>query len=167
MSSAVPAPAEAQRPGALRAIAVYKLVEAALLLVAGLGLLRLLGRDIGETATAWVQQLHLDPDRAFIHTALARVTGISQRTLAELGVGSLCYAALRLIEGVGLWLERRWAEYLTIVATGALVPLEIYELARHLSAVRLLVLAINLALVAYLVYAVRLRGRSIITDSHR
>jgi uncharacterized membrane protein (DUF2068 family) len=70
----------------------------------------------------------------------------------------LVYAALLLTEGCGLLLRRRWAEYLTVVATGALVPLEVYEIARHRTWTRLAVLVVNIAIVWYLI--ARLRGRA-------
>jgi uncharacterized membrane protein (DUF2068 family) len=73
-------------------------------------------------------------------------------------VGTFFYALLHLVEGTGLVLRRRWAEYLTVVATGSLLPLEFYEIARKFSVLRVGVLAINLAIVAYVI--ARLRRRS-------
>jgi len=68
------------------------------------------------------------------------------------------YAALLVIESVGLWGARRWAEYLTFVETGSLVPFELYELAGGISALKVLALVINLAIVLYLLLAHRLFG---------
>jgi len=62
---------------------------------------------------------------------------------------------LFLTEGVGLWLRKRWAEWLTITITSSLVPVEIYGLYRHPTAVRVLVLTLNLAIVVYLIYHIR------------
>jgi uncharacterized membrane protein (DUF2068 family) len=60
-----------------------------------------------------------------------------------------------LTEGIGLLLRKRWAEYFTIITTGGLVPLEIYEIARHVTAAKIVVLALNVAIVVYLVVRVR------------
>ena len=65
------------------------------------------------------------------------------------------YAALFLTEGIGLWFEKRWAEWLTVIITSSLVPIEIYEIAHHTTAVKITVLLINIAIVAYLVYRIR------------
>ena len=67
-------------------------------------------------------------------------------------------AALEAVEMVGLWRARRWAEYLTFVATTLFIPFEIYELASSVSAFKIIVLVINLAVVSYLLFAKRLFG---------
>jgi uncharacterized membrane protein (DUF2068 family) len=67
------------------------------------------------------------------------------------------YATLFIVEGVGLWMARRWAEYLTIIATSSFVPFEVYELFRHVTWPRTVTLVINLLVVAYLVVKVRRR----------
>jgi len=78
--------------------------------------------------------------------------------LDELGVVALAYAALEATEMVGLWLAKRWAEYLTFVATAILLPLEVYELTEKLSIFKIVIFVINLAIVIYLVFAKRLFG---------
>jgi uncharacterized membrane protein (DUF2068 family) len=70
----------------------------------------------------------------------------------------LTYAAVEGIEAVGLWLQRRWAEYLTFLVTTSLLPLEVYELAHRLSPFKVVAFVINVAVVAYLLYAKRLFG---------
>ena len=70
----------------------------------------------------------------------------------------LVYAAVEGVEAVGLWYQRRWAEYLTFVVTASLLPVEIYELVHRLSPLKILAFAINVAVVAYLLYAKRLFG---------
>ena len=76
---------------------------------------------------------------------------------ARLSAGTFFYAALLGIEGVGLLLRKHWAEYFTIFTTGALLPLEMYELAKHVTMVKIIVLVINAAIVWYLVVRVRSR----------
>ena len=70
----------------------------------------------------------------------------------------LAYAAIEGIEAVGLWYQRRWAEYLTFLVTASLLPLEVYELANRLSPLKILAFIINVAVVVYLLFAKRLFG---------
>lgn len=128
-----------------------KLATALMLGAAGFGIFRLLDGDLGAVLEQFATRLHLDPEGWVVHEAVARVSGIDRSQLKALGVGASFYAALELAEGVGLLLRRRWAEYLTIVATALLLPPEVYEIAQKASAVRIAVLLANLAVLAYLI----------------
>ncbi len=75
------------------------------------------------------------------------------------GAGALAYGVLELVEGVGLFYRRRWAEWLTVVATSLLIPLELYELVRHASVLKAGGIAVNVLVVAYLVRVVYRKGR--------
>jgi uncharacterized membrane protein (DUF2068 family) len=75
-----------------------------------------------------------------------------------LGAVFLAYAAVEGIEAVGLWLTKRWAEYLTFIVTASLLPFEIYELTNKLSALKVVAFVINVAVVVYLLFAKRLFG---------
>jgi uncharacterized membrane protein (DUF2068 family) len=89
---------------------------------------------------------------------LQRLFAVSVTNLYLVGVGVAAYAALEGVEAVGLWLGRRWAEYLTFVATVVFVPYEVYELTKSISALKVLALVINVAIVVYLLVAKRLFG---------
>ena len=89
---------------------------------------------------------------------LTRLFAISTRNLQITGVVLVAYAALEGVEAVGLWLTRRWAEYLTFVATVLLVPIEVYEIVGKPSVLKALTLVINVAIVVYLVVRKRLFG---------
>lgn len=78
--------------------------------------------------------------------------------LREFGFAMLAYAALEGVEGVGLWFMKRWAEYLTFLATSILLPLEVYEILHRVSALKIIGFIINLAVVIYLLLAKRLFG---------
>jgi uncharacterized membrane protein (DUF2068 family) len=89
---------------------------------------------------------------------LTHLFAVSTRNLELTGVALAAYAVLEGVEAVGLWLAKRWAEYLTFVATTLLVPLEVYEITRKPTALKAVTLVINLVIVVYLVLAKRLFG---------
>jgi uncharacterized membrane protein (DUF2068 family) len=148
-------PANRKNPNTLLAIAVFKLVKGVLLVAVGIGALKLLHKDVAQTVLHWVDVLRVDPDNRFIHGVLSRAFSISPKQLKATSIGTFIYAGLLLTEGTGLLLRKRWAEYFTIITTGGLVPLELYELSRHVTAAKIGVLIVNVAIVAYLVARVR------------
>ncbi len=89
---------------------------------------------------------------------LRRAFEYSPRHLIQLGVAVAAYAALEATEMVGLWFNKRWAEYLTLLATSLLIPFEIYELTLGVSAFKVITFIINVAIVVYLLFAKRLFG---------
>lgn len=96
-------------------------------------------------------------DTAFVHR-LQSILSSQPRTLSLIAVGLFAYAALQLVEGVGLWLLKRWGEYVAVVGTSAFIPLEVYELAHRITVLRVGALVVNLAAVAYLLWTKRLFG---------
>jgi uncharacterized membrane protein (DUF2068 family) len=139
-------------------IGLFKLFKALLLIVVGIGALRFVHKDLGATVLHWAEVLRVDPDNRYLHRLLARIFRITPKELRELSAGTFLYAALFATEGIGLLTRKHWAEYFVIVTTGLGIPLELYELARHFTAVKLAVLVINVLIVWYLV--ARVRGRS-------
>ncbi len=140
-------------------IGLFKLVKAALLIAVGVGAIKLLHKDLAETVTHWIQVLRVDPDSRYVHGILVRIFRVTPKQLRELSVGTFLYAGLFLTEGLGLLLQKHWAEYFTIVTTGLFIPLEVYELARHFTITKLVVTVVNLLIVWYLVARVRSRSR--------
>ena len=134
----------------LRLVAAFKLLKAALLIVGGIGLLKLMHRDVATELDHWIVRLGLDPGSRYVSQALEKATNLSPNKIKDLGLTSFVYAALFLTEGIGLWLLKRWAEWLTVVITSSLVPLEAYEIHRHPTPLKIIVLLINLAIVGYL-----------------
>lgn len=126
-------------------------VAVALLVGGRSGVLYELARDAQE-------QLLLSADRSFITTYLLRfvewIGFFSHQTL--LAVGLVGYALLEGTEGIGLALRRRWAEYLTVIATGLLIPYEVYEVFHHVTLFKVGALLLNVAVVAYLAWRKRL-----------
>jgi uncharacterized membrane protein (DUF2068 family) len=140
-------------------IALFKLVKALALIAVGVGALKYLHKDLAASVLHWVNVLRVDPDNRFIQPILAKAFSVTPKQLKELSAGTFFYAALLLIEGIGLPLRKHWAEYFTIITTGALLPLEVYELVKHVTMAKIIVLVINAAIVWYLVVRVRSRRR--------
>jgi uncharacterized membrane protein (DUF2068 family) len=140
--------------GLIRLIAVFKLAKAALLIATGVGILKLMHMDVAGELDRWIVRLGLDPGSHYVNAAMEKATRLSPEKIKELGLVSFVYAGLFLTEGIGLWMLKRWAEWFTVVITSSLVPVEIWEIHRHPSAVKVVVLVINLAVVGYLLYRI-------------
>jgi uncharacterized membrane protein (DUF2068 family) len=141
----------------LRFIALFKFLKAALLIAISVGVFKAVHKDVGEVAERWVEALRLDPGNRFVDAALSRISNLSPAQIKKIGLGGLVYAGLFLTEGIGLWLLKPWGEWVTVIITGSLVPVEIYEIYRHPSGMKIAVLVINVATVAYLIYRIRQR----------
>jgi uncharacterized membrane protein (DUF2068 family) len=148
-------PGKAAHGKGLRVIAAFKLLKAFALIVVGVGAMKLLHKDVAALVEHWINVFRVDPHNHFIDVLLEKLAILDDRRLKELSVGTFVYAAIFLVEGVGLALRKRWAEYFTIITTSSLLPIEIYELIRRVSIGRSLALVINLVVVAYLIYELR------------
>src|SRR6266852_164742 len=135
----------------LRLIAAFKLLKAFALIAVGVGALKLLHKDVAAVAEHWINVFRVDPHNHFIDLLLTKLSILDDRRLKELSVGTFVYAGIFLVEGAGLALRKRWAEYFTIITTSSLLPIEIYELARRVSVGKTFALLINLTVVVYLI----------------
>jgi len=143
----------------VRLIALFKLLKGVLLIAVGVAALKFLHTDIASLVESWVAVLGLDQNSRFVGRALSTAAALTPNRVRDLIVGSFLYGGLFLTEGIGLWLLKRWAMWFTVIITGSFLPLEIYELTRHPSAGKIGLLAVNLALVGYLIRRIR-DGRS-------
>ena len=146
------------REGVLRTIAVFKLVKALLLIGVALGSVNLLNPATADAADRWASTLSWRFGPRAASAVQERLSSLQPSELKVAGIVAFLYAALFAVEGVGLWMSKRWAEYLTIIATSSFVPFEVYELIRHVSWQRGATLGINLFVVGYLVWKVRQRA---------
>ncbi len=139
----------------LRLIAAFKLLKGLALVALGIGALKLLHKDVAAVIEHWISVFRVDPHNHFIDLLLAKLSILDDRRLKEFSVGTFVYSAIFFTEGIGLALEKRWAEYFTIITTSSLLPLEVYELAKRTSVGRGIALLINLAVVVYLIFVLR------------
>jgi uncharacterized membrane protein (DUF2068 family) len=147
-----PSPAPPERGDRLvGVIGVFKLMKSAVLGVLGVsGLLGLPERFVRPALRA-LQWTGAMSGHHAVRGAIVKLLSTSDQALRDLSIAGLCYAAVFAVEGVGLIRRRRWAEWLTVAVTASFMPLEIYELVRHPGAGKVVALAINAAIVAYLV----------------
>jgi uncharacterized membrane protein (DUF2068 family) len=141
----------------LQLIGAMKLLKALSLLAVGVGLLSFLHRDAAHALRHWIEFFRLDVHARLIEELLAKVAGIKPRTMRRLGIGTLGYATVFAVEGIGLLRGKTWAEYMTAAVTMSFLPIELYELVVHPSAMKVLLTLINLAVVVYLVFEIRRR----------
>jgi len=134
----------------LRAVAIVEAAKGLLVLAVGLGLFSLMHRDLQAIAEHIVERFHLNPASRYPQIFLDLSGKVGDSKLQLLALGALGYSTLHLIEAYGLWLQRRWAEWLAVAVAGVYIPIEIYELWERVTWIRISLLAINVAIVAYL-----------------
>jgi len=122
-----------------------------LLISVGFGALKLMHKDIADVLANLVTEMRFNTDGRLISFLLDRAAAVDDPMLRRISVFVFVYAALGLVEGVGLWLEKRWAEYLTAIITASFLPLEIVEILHRVTWFRLGLFAANLAVLVYLV----------------
>jgi uncharacterized membrane protein (DUF2068 family) len=135
----------------LIAIGIFKLIKALVLVVVGIGVFKLVHHDIVDVLSRWVAAVHVDPDNKYFQIAISKLLLVDDRKLKELGAGTFFYAGLFLTEGLGLVFEKVWAEYFTTFITGSFLPLEVYLMTQHFTALRVLALLVNLGILCFLV----------------
>jgi uncharacterized membrane protein (DUF2068 family) len=141
----------------IRWIALFKLFKASVLLAAVVTSVTLIRHEPTQTLMRWALSFHVDPENYYVHTMLAWLLRIDVKQLALFAVGTGLYALVFAVEGIGLWLLKPWAEYLTILSTAGLLPVEGYELVRHVNIAKCIILLLNAAIVVYLAARVRWR----------
>jgi uncharacterized membrane protein (DUF2068 family) len=138
------------RLGILRLIAVFKFAKALLVIATGMGLWSFYNPTFATALYRLMRRLPYAFEQRLLREALAFLSGMSPGRIQIIATATFAYSTLFLIEGVGLWRGRHWGEVLTVAATSSLVPIEVFEIIRHASLVKILVLVLNLAIVVYL-----------------
>lgn len=141
-------------------IGLFKLAKSIFFFGIGMGAIHLLHKDLGDVVMRVAMALKFDPESRFVGLLLDKADLIDIHRLKLISLGTFGYSVVALTEGVGLVLEKVWAEYLTTILTISFLPWELYELARHLTWFRLSLLLINLAVLAYLVWLLRRKKSS-------
>ena len=148
-------PVPASRFNVLRTIALYKLLKVLLLLAVVYGEVRLSDASLAAKLLTWASARPLGLE----HRAVTGLLELSASRLHALRIVTFAYAAVFATEGIGLWMQKRWAEWLTTIITASLIPLEIWELFFRPAIGKAAVLVANTVIVIYLVWHVRSRGK--------
>jgi uncharacterized membrane protein (DUF2068 family) len=130
----------------------FKLVEAVFFLLVGVGAIHFLHRDLRDAVLQLATKLRQDPEGRLVGFVMNHIDVITAHRLRQIGAATFFYAALRVAEGWGLVLEKVWAEYLTVGVTVSFLPLEMFEIVRRPDWFRVGIMAINLLVLAYLLW---------------
>lgn len=153
-------PARVPRIDVLRTIALYKLVKVLLLLALAYGEVRLSDASLTAKLVTWASARPLGLEHKVVTWLLEWFSGLSASRVHALRMVTLAYAALFALEGIGLWMHKRWAEWLTTIITASLIPLEVWELFHAPNLGKAAVVIANVAIVIILIWHVRSKARS-------
>jgi uncharacterized membrane protein (DUF2068 family) len=138
----------------------FKLTMGLLLAVVATGILSLIHEDVADVVEHWVSMLRFDPENRHIASLLEKLDLVEDRQLKQIGGLTFVYSALLLTEGVGLLMKKRWAEFLTVIATGSFIPMEIHEVIKRFGFGRLTILIINVGIVWFLIRTLKRQADS-------
>jgi len=146
----------------LRTIAVYKLIHALFFIALGFGLLRLRHHNPVDFLYNYIiLPYHLNPESRMIDWVLDEAQTLTSHKLSILGYAAFFYAALFLAEGIGLYLRKRWAEYVVVVVTRSFLPFEFWEIYLRLAWWKFAVVFGNLMILVYLIHRLMLDSRNL------
>jgi uncharacterized membrane protein (DUF2068 family) len=154
-------PRTSRHNGWLALIALFKLCQALLFAAIGVGALNLLGKDVGDVLTQLAHMFHFNPESRLVDFVIAQADRLDDNLLRRIGAVVFLYAALDLLEGIGLYLEKVWAEYLTLLITASFLPFELYEFYRRVTWLRSAVFLVNILVFLYLLWMVWTRRKSL------
>jgi uncharacterized membrane protein (DUF2068 family) len=147
-------PAQPPRFNILRTIAVYKLVKVLLLVALAFGEVRLRDSSLTDKLLIWASARPHGLEHDVVTHLIEWLSGLTTSRVHALRIVTLAYAAVFATEGIGLWMQKRWAEWLTVIITASLIPLEVWELVHRPNFGIAAVLVANSAIVAYLAWHV-------------
>ena len=147
-------PAPRSRFNVLRTIAVYKLIKVLLLVALALGEVRLRDSSLTDKLLIWASARPHGLEHDVVTRLIQWLSGLTTSRMHALRIVTLAYAVVFATEGIGLWMQKRWAEWLTVIITASLIPLEVWELAHRPTFGIAAVLVANSAIVAYLAWHV-------------
>ncbi|MEE9614457.1 MAG: DUF2127 domain-containing protein [Thermodesulfobacteriota bacterium] len=142
---------EKKKEGFLKFIIIYKGLLGVMELVIPIGLLGLLDRDIEALGTELANTYGINLDEYYLTAPLKEFSDSIDNTLIMVIAGGIfLVGVLNVVECWGLHLRRRWAEWLTVVATSIFIPFELYKVAEKLTVTMISILVLNCAIVYYL-----------------
>lgn len=142
--------ASPQKILALRSVAIFEAAKGLLVLLLGLGLLRLVHKNLDVVAEQLIRFLHVAPGGRLSNLFVTAAGKTTDKNLWVLAAAAVVYAAVRFAEAFGLWYECEWAEWFALLSGSMYLPWEVFSLMRHPHAIKWIVLSVNVAIVAYM-----------------
>jgi uncharacterized membrane protein (DUF2068 family) len=139
----------------------FKILEGLLFVLLGFGVIRLLHRDIADVLLRAVMAIRLDPESRFVNFLLEKVQLLTPHSMRLISFGIFIKAGIDFAEGIGLVMEKTWAEWLTIGLTASFLPWEIFEIIRRFTWIKVGVCIINVLVLVYLVWIQQKRLRAL------
>ena len=136
----------------LHIVALFEGAKGVLVLVVGFGLLSFIHKDLHEAAMRLVKHIHLNPASHYPQIFLDLTEHVNDTRLWSLAIAAFMYFVVRMIEAVGLWLKKTWAEWFAVLTGGMYIPVEVFEVVRSVTWPRVTVLVVNLGVVSYLLF---------------
>lgn len=143
-------------------VGLFKLSKVLFFTAVGVGALNLIHKDLGDLAVRFVSRAHdwahLDAEGNFARFLMERSELVTHHQLRQGALFAFLYAGLCLVESVGLLMEKRWAEYFTLTLTALALPWEGFEILRHFAWYKILLTAVNIAVLLYLLWVLKKKG---------
>src|SRR5258706_2864220 len=133
-----------ERTLTIHLISLEKTIKAIVLTLVAFKLLSLVDQDVHQWAADFVTRHGIDIGNRYVHAGLERLVGVGNSQIVTFSIVAFVYSAVLLTEALGLWFQKRWAEYLTAISTALLLPLELYELYERFTRVHIVILVINI-----------------------
>jgi uncharacterized membrane protein (DUF2068 family) len=143
----------------LRAIAMFEVIKAAISFLLGCALFHLMHKNLDDIAGRVVQVLHVNPQGMLSNLLFELASHFSNRNLWVLALGTLAYASVIATQAYGLWREREWAQWLSLLSTALYLPPELYWMLGHPGWLKCDVLVINIVIFLFMV-SLRVNARS-------
>ena len=143
---------------------MFEVTKAAIVLLLGCGLFHLAHKNLDDVAERVVQVLHFNPEGKLSNLFFELANHSSDRGLWVLALGALVYASVRLTEAYGLWREREWAQWFSLLSTALYLPPELYWMLGHPSWLKCIVLVTNIGIFLFMV-SLRVSGSSRVVRS--
>jgi uncharacterized membrane protein (DUF2068 family) len=141
-------------------IGAFKILEGTFFVLLGLGVVRLLHRDVGDLLLRLALALRIDPESHFVNLLLDKVQLLTPHKMRLISAGIFLKAGLDYLEGIGLAMEKTWAEWLTIGLTASFLPWEVFEIIRRFTWVKVGITLLNVLVLLYLLWVQQLRLRA-------
>ena len=141
-------------------IGAFKILEGTFFVLLGLGVVRLLHRDVGDLLLRLALALRIDPESHFVNLLLDKVQLLTPHKMRLISAGIFLKAGLDYLEGIGLAMEKTWAEWLTIGLTASFLPWEVFEIIRRFTWMKVGITLLNVLVLLYLLWVQQLRLRA-------